>query len=87
MLSSMTSATKLSSENPEKNKTIFLNVFHSSAVPNFGHTFRKHLDWFDENDDEIKSLIEEKHRLHKASKYDTDFVSRKVVYRNMCKIV
>ena len=42
MLSLMASATKLSSENPEKNKTIFQNVLHTSALPTLGHTFCKH---------------------------------------------
>ena len=55
----------LSSEDPKENGTIFQNVVHSSAATTLGHPSRKHLDWFDENDEEMKSLLEEKRRLHK----------------------
>ena len=36
-------------------------VVHSSAATTIGHPSRKHQDWFDENDEEIKLLLEEKH--------------------------
>ena len=45
------------------------------------------LDWFDENDDEIQKLLEEKHRLHKAHQDDTSSVSKKAAYSNVCKTV
>ena len=44
-------------------------------------------DWFDENDDEIERLLEEKHRLHKAHQDVTSSVSKKAVYSNICEIV
>ena len=55
-------AINLSSENPEENWTVFHKTVHSSAATTLGHPSRKHQDWFDETDDEIQRLLEEKHR-------------------------
>ena len=55
-----------SSENPEEYWTVFHKTSHSSAVTTLVHPSRKHRDWFDENDDEIQRLFENKTRLHKA---------------------
>ena len=64
-------AINLSSEIPEENWTVFHKTVHSSAATTLGHPSRKHQDWFDENDDKIQRLLEEKHRLHKAHQDDT----------------
>ena len=50
-------ALQLSSEDPQDDLTVFRNAFHSSAVDNLGHESRKHQDWFDENDDEIRIFL------------------------------
>ena len=68
----------LSSEDPEENWTVFQKVVHSSAATTIGHPSRKHQDWFDENDEEIKLLLEEKHCLHKAHQDDTSSVSKRL---------
>ena len=75
----------LIAEDPEENWTVFLNAVHSSAVDTLGHTSRKHQDWFDENDEEIQDLLEDKHRLHKAHQAGTSSVSKKAAYNNICK--
>ena len=80
-------AMNLSSEDPEENWTVFHKTVLSSAASTLGHPSRKHQDWFDENDDEIQRLLEEKHRLHKAHQDDTSSVSKKAAYSNMCKTV
>ena len=51
-------------------QTQFRRPIHSSAATTLGHPSRKHQDWFDENDDELQRLLEEKHRLHKAHQDD-----------------
>ena len=71
----------------EENWTVFQQVVHSSAATTIGHPSRKHQDWFDENDEEIKLLLEEKHCLHKAHQDDTSSVSKKAAYNNICKTV
>ena len=80
-------AMNLSSEDPEENWTVFHKTVLSSAASTLGHPSRKHQDWFDENDDEIQRLLEEKHRLHKAHQDDTSSVSKKAAYSNICKTV
>ena len=77
----------LSSEDPEEILTVFQKVVHSSAATTIGHPSRKHQDWFDENDEEIKLILEEKHCLHKAYQDDTSSVSKKAAYNNICKAV
>ena len=77
----------LSSEDPEENWTVFQKVDHSPAATTIGHPSRKHQDWFDENDEEIKMLLEEKHCFHKAHQDDTSSVSKKAGYNNICKTV
>ena len=86
-ISNQLGAMNLSSEDPEENWTVFQKVVHSSAVTTIGHPSRKHQDWFDENDEEIKLLLEEKHCLHKAHQDDTSSVSKRAAYNNICKTV
>ena len=86
-ISNQLGATNLSSEDPEENWTVFQKVVHSSAATTIGHPSRKHQDWFDENDEEIKLFLEEKHCLHKAHQDDTSSVSKKAAYNNICKTV
>ena len=76
-ISNQLGAMNLSSEDPEENWTVFQKVVHSSAATTIGHPSRKHQDWLDENDEEIKLLLEEKHCLHKAHQDDTRSVSKK----------
>ena len=64
-------AINISSEDPKENLIVFLETVHSSAATTLGHPSRTHQDWFDENDDEIQRLLEEKNRLHKAHQDDT----------------
>ena len=52
----------------EENWTVFQKAAHSSAATTIGHPSRKHQDWLDENDEEIKMLLDEKHCLHEAHK-------------------
>ena len=60
------------SDDPEENWTIFRDTVHSSAMDSLGPVSRKHQDWFDENDEEIQGLLEEKHQKHKAYLSDTN---------------
>ena len=50
---------------------------HSSAMDSLGPASRKHQDWFDENDEEIQGLLEEKRQKHNAYLNDTSSVSNK----------
>ena len=61
----------LSSEDHEENWTVFQNGVHSSAATTLGHPSRTNTG------DEIKSLLEEKRRVHKKHQDDTSSVSKK----------
>ena len=86
-ISNQLGAINLSSEDPEENWTVFQKVVHSSAATTIGHPSHKHQDWFDENDEESKLLLEEKHCLHKAHQDDTSSASKKAAYNNICKTI
>ena len=53
------------------------DTVHTSAMDSLGPVSRKHQDWFDENDEEIQVLLEEKHEKHQAYLSDTSSVSSK----------
>ena len=65
------------SDDPEENWTVFRDTVHSSAMDSIEPVSRKRQDWFDENDEEIQGLLEEKHQKHKAYLSDTSSVSNK----------
>ena len=75
-ISNQIGAMNLSSEDTEEKWTVFQKVVHSSAATTIGHPSHKHQDWFDENHEEIKLLLEEKHCLHKAHQDGTCSVSK-----------
>ena len=78
---------ELHSDDPEENWTVFRYTVHFSAMNFLGPVSRKHQDLFDENDEEIQGLLEEKHQKHKAYHSDTSSVTNKAVYSNICKTV
>ena len=73
---------ELHSDDPEENWIVFKDTVHSSAMDSLGSVSRKHQDWFDENEEEIQGLLEEKHQKHKAYLSDASSVSNKAAYSN-----
>ena len=55
-------AMELRSDDADENWTVFRDTVHSSAIDSLGSVSRRHQDWFDENDEEIQGLLEEKHQ-------------------------
>ena len=68
----------------DRHWTVFTDTVHSSAMDSLGPVFRKHLDWFDENDEKLQGLPEEKYQNHKAYLSDTSSVSSKTACSNIC---
>ena len=64
-------AMELTSDDPEENWKVFRDTVHSSAMDSLGSISHKHRDWFDENDEEIQGLLEEKYEKHKTYLSDT----------------
>ena len=54
------------SDNVEESWESFRNTVYATAQETIGPTKRKNQDWFDENDDEIKMLLEKKHASQRA---------------------
>ena len=75
---------ELTSDDPEENWTVFRDTIHSSAMDSLGPVSLKHQDWFNENDEEIPVLLEEKHEAYLS---DTSSVSNKAANSNICKTV
>lgn len=80
-------AMEFSSDNPEENWTVLRDSVHSSAMESIGPVSRKHQYWFDENDEEIQGLLEEKHQKYRAYLSDTSSASNKAAYSDICKTV
>ena len=70
----------LDSDDVEENWIEFRSSTYSSAHAVLGSTKRKHQDWFDENDMQIRKLLDEKHRLHVEYLSDRSSMSKKAAY-------
>ncbi|KAF7241799.1 Craniofacial development protein 2 [Varanus komodoensis] len=74
-------------ENAEKDWKHFWDIVHSSALKVLGPSHRKQQDWFDENDEEIKALLAEKHCLHRAHQNDPLSTVKKNDFNNARRTV
>jgi len=57
-------------------------IVHTAAFQVLGPATRNHQDWFDDNDVEIQTLLEEKRQLHRAHQSDPSAESKKDAYLN-----
>uniref|UniRef100_A0A8C5PLD5 Reverse transcriptase n=1 Tax=Leptobrachium leishanense TaxID=445787 RepID=A0A8C5PLD5_9ANUR len=73
--------------NAEKDWKSFRDIVHSSALKVLGPSHRKQQDWFDENDDEIKALLAEKHCLHRAYQNDASSIAKKNAFNNIRRTI
>ena len=62
--------------------TSFRNAVYSASLKVIGLEQRRHEHWFDDNDDEIMSLLDEKHKAHVAWLQDKSSAS-KAKYENL----
>ncbi|KAF7244347.1 Craniofacial development protein 2 [Varanus komodoensis] len=74
-------------ENAEKDWKRFRDIVHSSALKVLGPSHRKQRDCFDENDEEIKDFLTEKHCLHCAHQNDPFSTAKKNAFNNACRTV
>ena len=65
----------------------FRDSVYSAAKDVLGVACRKHKDWFDENNEKIHCLLEEKHKHYKAFLTDQKSVRKKALYVNSRKTV
>ena len=62
-------------------------MVHSATFQLLGPATRNHQDWFDENDAEIQTLLEEKHQLHRAHLSDPSSDAKKDAYDSVEKFI
>ncbi|CAI9727800.1 Hypothetical predicted protein [Octopus vulgaris] len=61
----------------------FRDTVHSITLETLGQVTRLNQDWFDENDQEIQKLLEEKRRLLRAHQNDNTCTAKKAAYNNI----
>ena len=74
---------KLDSLDVESAWTLFRDTVYATASDVLGSTAHKHQDWFDDNNERIQSLLDEKHRLHRVHLNDPSSKSKKDAYCNI----
>ena len=65
----------------------FKGTVHSTAVQVLGYPTRHQHDWFDENNEEIKALLDEKHRLQRVYQDDPSSTIKKNAFTNARRTV
>ena len=86
-LDSKLEAITLDSDDVESDWATLHDAVYASAMAAVGPTTRKQQDWFDENNDRIQQLLEEKHRIHKALLNNPNSTSRKAAFTNIKRTV
>ena len=80
-------STPLDSQNVEADWATHRELVYNTATEILGPSTRTHKDWFDENCDDIKQLLDEKHRLHQAYFSSPKSTSKKDAYNTIRKTV
>ncbi|KAK6994582.1 cytochrome P450 2D20 [Biomphalaria glabrata] len=73
--------------NVDKSWECFKEAIYSTALNILGPMERKHQDWFDENNTEIRKLLDEKHKHHKLYLNNPNSQSTKDAFTNNRKNV
>ena len=80
-------STPLDSQNVEADWATLSELVYNTATVIQGPSSRKHKNWFDENCDEIKQLLDEKHLLHQAYLSSPKSTSKKDAFITILKTV
>ncbi|XP_016336774.1 craniofacial development protein 2-like [Sinocyclocheilus anshuiensis] len=65
----------------------FRDAVYATAKEVLGTTTRKHQVWFDDNNERIQSLLDEKHRLHRSYPNDPSSAPKKDAFNNIRRTV
>ena len=71
---------EVSNTDCEKRWTAFRDIVQGLAVETVGFCQRKHQDWFDDNDSEIKKILAEKQRAHQEYLSDPTSLSKETKF-------
>ncbi|KAJ1179730.1 hypothetical protein NDU88_004964, partial [Pleurodeles waltl] len=67
----------------EEDQAAFRDVVYNTANAHLDQNTHKHQDWFDNNDEDIQKLLDEKHEAFRSRQQDTTPVSNKVAYNSI----
>ena len=70
----------MSETDVELNWTVLKDLLYSTALHHLSHNVCKHQNWFNENNNEIQKLLDNKYWAHQAFQNDTSPQSKKDVY-------
>lgn len=82
-LDSKLSQLNLGSNRVEEDWTAFRDIVYSTSLTHLGQNTRKHQDWFDENDEAIQKLLDEKRQVHRDFQHDTSSASKKAAFKSI----
>ncbi|KAJ1138527.1 hypothetical protein NDU88_004908 [Pleurodeles waltl] len=63
--------------------TAFSDVVYNTAIAHLDQNNHKHQDWFDDNDEYIQQLLDEKHEAFRSLQQDTTSASKKAAYNSI----
>ena len=71
------------SDDPKTDWETFAECLYKTSYETLGPKSSKHQDWFDENDAEIKTLLEKKQHIYKAFLDDPSSICKKKAFANI----
>ena len=74
-------------QNVEADWASLRELIYSTATEILGPQSRKHKDWFDENCEDIKQLLDEKHHLHQAYLSNPKSTTKRDAFNNIRRTV
>ena len=80
-------STSPGNQNVEADWASLRELIYTTASETLGHQTRKHKDWFDENCEDIKQLLDEKHLLHQAYLNNPRSTARRDALNNIRRTV
>ena len=67
----------------EEQWTAFRDAVYTTALEHLGPVTRRNQDWFDENDEEIRALLTEKHQQYREHLNDPTSLAKKDAFANV----
>ncbi|KAJ1178653.1 hypothetical protein NDU88_003895 [Pleurodeles waltl] len=67
----------------EEEWAAFRDVVHNTTIAHLDQNTRKHQDWFDNNDEDIQKLLDEKREAFRSLQQDTTSASKKTAYNTI----
>uniref|UniRef100_A0A0L8IDT3 Uncharacterized protein n=1 Tax=Octopus bimaculoides TaxID=37653 RepID=A0A0L8IDT3_OCTBM len=79
-LDSKSSQVDVDTKGIEEEWVVFRDIVCNTALTHLGQNTHRHHDRFDDNDEEIQKLVNEKHVSYKVSQQDSTSTSKKAIY-------